>query len=71
MTIKKLKSIDIINVLSDLVSEKLETTVKLPAEVLFRNGEYRNALQVAVDILERLEPGKYEELIKRKEIKSA
>ena len=30
MTIKKLKSIDIINVLSDLVSEKLETTVKLP-----------------------------------------
>lgn len=31
MTIKKLKSIDIINVLSDLVSEKLETTVKLPA----------------------------------------
>ena len=40
-------------------------------EVLFRNGEYRNALQVAVDILERLEPGKYEELIKRKEIKSA
>ena len=28
-------------------------------------------LQVAVDILERLEPGKYEELIKRKEIKSA
>ncbi|WP_288687393.1 hypothetical protein, partial [uncultured Catenibacterium sp.] len=26
-----LKSIDIINVLSDLVSEKLETTVKLPA----------------------------------------
>ena len=31
MTIKKLKSIDIINVLRDLVSEKLETTVKLPA----------------------------------------
>ena len=30
MTIKKLKSIDIINVLSDLVSKKLETTVKLP-----------------------------------------
>ena len=30
MTIKKLKSIDIINVLSDLVSEKMETTVKLP-----------------------------------------
>lgn len=33
MTIKKLKSIDIINVLSDLVSEKLETTVKLPSSV--------------------------------------
>ena len=33
MTIKKLKSIDIINVLSDLVSKKLETTVKLPAAV--------------------------------------
>lgn len=31
MTIKKLKSIDIINVLSDLVSEKMETTVKLPS----------------------------------------
>jgi len=30
LTIKKLKSIDIINVLSDLVSKKLETTVKLP-----------------------------------------
>lgn len=30
MTIKKLKSIDIINVLSDLVSGKLEITVKLP-----------------------------------------
>ena len=30
MTTKKLKSIDIINVLSDLVSEKMETTVKLP-----------------------------------------
>ena len=33
MTIKKLKSIDIINVLSDLVSEKMETTVKLPEYV--------------------------------------
>ena len=45
----------------------LEVNTELTkAEVLFRNGEYRNALQVAVDILERLEPGKYEELIKRK-----
>lgn len=50
----------------------LEVNTELTkAEVLFRNGEYRNALQVAVDILERLEPGKYEELIKRKETKSA
>lgn len=50
----------------------LEVNTELTkAEVLFRNGEYRNALQVAVDILERLKPGKYEELIKRKEIKSA
>ena len=32
MTIKKLKSIDIINVLSNLVSEKMEATVKLPAD---------------------------------------
>lgn len=47
----------------------LEVNTELTkAEVLFRNGEYRNALQVAVDILERLEPGKYEELIKRKEM---
>ena len=36
MTIKKLKSIDIINVLSDLVSKKLETTVKLPV----KSGRY-------------------------------
>lgn len=35
MTIKKLKSIDIINVLSDLVSEKLETTVKLPSIISY------------------------------------
>ena len=42
----------------------LEVNTELTkAEVLFRNGEYRNALQVAVDILERREPGKYEELI--------
>ena len=33
LTIKKLKRIDIINVLSDLVSEKLETTVKLPIKL--------------------------------------
>lgn len=34
MTIKKLKSIDVINVLSDLVSDKLKSTVKLPCEYL-------------------------------------
>lgn len=39
MTIKKLKSIDIINVLSDLVSEKLETTVKLP-RINGKDGKY-------------------------------
>ena len=44
MTTKKLKSIDIINVLSDLVSEKMETTVKLPLEdeishILFKDYE--------------------------------
>lgn len=38
MTIKKLKSIDIINVLSDLVSEKLETTVKLPGDHSYGDG---------------------------------
>ena len=34
MTIKKLKSIDIINVLSDLVSDKLKSTVKLPVSMV-------------------------------------
>ena len=38
MTIKKLKSIDIINVLSDLVSKKLETTVKLPIGWTYETG---------------------------------
>uniref|UniRef100_UPI003FEE422B hypothetical protein n=1 Tax=Catenibacterium mitsuokai TaxID=100886 RepID=UPI003FEE422B len=32
LTIKKLKSIDIINVLSDLVSGKMDATVKLPMQ---------------------------------------
>ena len=45
MTIKKLKSIDIINVLSDLVSKKLETTVKLPADEDMR--EMVDAIQEA------------------------
>ena len=38
MTTKKLKSIDIINVLSDLVSEKMKTTVKLPNDLLVIHG---------------------------------
>ena len=38
---KKLKSIDIINVLSDLVSEKLETTVKLPIKHIGKIGKIK------------------------------
>ena len=48
MTIKKLKSIDIINVLSDLVSEKLETTVKLPSKEIgqfMREGKKEEAAE--------------------------
>ena len=44
MTIKKLKSIDIINVLSDLVSDKLKSTVKLP-----RNRHHGNYIPVRVN----------------------
>ena len=51
MTIKKLKSIDIINVLSDLVSEKLETTVKLPHITKLRN-HYHNKRDAIVKMLE-------------------
>ena len=40
MTIKKLKSIDIINVLSDLVSEKMKTTVKLPNPIYGPTAAY-------------------------------
>ena len=47
MTIKKLKSIDIINVLSDLVSEKLETTVKLPVTSLNVVGDASTSVIVA------------------------
>ncbi len=35
------------------------------AEVLFRNGEYTKALSTAVDIIEKIKPGSYEELIKK------
>jgi len=38
------------------------------AEVLFRNGEYTKALSTAVDIIEKIKPGSYEELIKKSTI---
>ena len=41
------------------------------AEVLFRNGEYTKALSTAVDIIEKIKPGSYEELIKKTAEKSA
>ena len=37
------------------------------AEVLFRNGEYTKALATAVDIIEKIEPGSYEKMIKKQE----
>ena len=49
MTIKKLKSIDIINVLSDLVSKKLETTVKLPLLDTYIEG-MRLLMSIAYDL---------------------
>ena len=51
MTTKKLKSIDIINVLSDLVSEKLETTVKLPEPT--SNLDHVTAKEVEKNLLNR------------------
>ena len=39
-------------------------------EVLFRNGEYTKALSTAVDIIEKIQPGSYEELIKKSSEKS-
>ena len=51
MTIKKLKSIDIINVLSDLVSKKLETTVKLPASTI---ANIAGAYQLDADMKEKI-----------------
>ena len=50
MTIKKLKSIDIINVLSDLVSEKMETTVKLPGERLLCTQEVSGSIPLSSTI---------------------
>lgn len=49
-------------------STYLEVNTELTkAEVLFRNGEYTKALQTAVDIIEKIQPGSYERLIKKQE----
>lgn len=49
----------------------LEVNTELTkAEVLFRNGEYTKALSTAVDIIEKIKPGSYEELIKKSAEKS-
>lgn len=46
----------------------LEVNTELTrAELLYRNGEYTNALKVAVDIIEKIAPGSYEKLILNKE----
>ena len=49
----------------------LEVNTELTkAEVLFRNGEYTKALSTAVDIIEKIQPGSYETLIKKSTEKS-
>ena len=49
----------------------LEVNTELTkAEVLFRNGEYTKALSIAVDIIEKIKPGSYEELIEKSTQKS-
>lgn len=49
----------------------LEVNTELTkAEVLFRNGEYTKALTTAVDIIEKIKPGSYEELIRKSTEKS-
>ncbi len=49
----------------------LEVNTELTkAEVLFRNGEYTKALMTAVDIIEKIQPGSYEELIAKNNKKS-
>ncbi|CUO59576.1 Uncharacterised protein [Catenibacterium mitsuokai] len=69
MTIKKLKSIDIINVLSDLGSKKLETTVKLP--IIIGGGisvredmidEINNRLDIIID---KVEPARIKPVVKK------
>ena len=59
MTIKKLKSIDIINVLSDLVSEKSETTVKLPFMDLVVEYTKKRGIDRIMLITEREFPAYY------------
>jgi len=45
-------------------SSFLEVNTELTkTEVLFRNGEYTRALAIAVDIIEKIQPGSYERLI--------
>ena len=49
----------------------LEVNTELTkAEVLFRNGEYTKALSTAVDIIEKIQPGSYENLIQKTSEKS-
>ncbi len=49
-------------------STYLEVNTELTkAEVLFRNGEYTKALAVAVDMIEKIQPGSYEKMIKKSE----
>ena len=52
-------------------SSFLEVNTELTkAEVLFRNGEYTKALSTAVDIIEKIKPGSYENLIQKTSKKS-
>lgn len=52
-------------------SSFLEVNTELTkAEVLFRNGEYTKALSTAVDIIEKIQPGSYENLIQKSSEKS-
>ncbi len=49
-------------------SSYLEVNTELTkAELLFKNGEYTNALKIAVEIIEKIAPGSYEKLILKKE----
>jgi len=53
-------------------SQFLEVNTELTkAEVLFRNGEYTDALSLAIDIIEKVKPGSYEELLHRSARKAA